>query len=376
MFPAWLSYYHLFSFRFSLDSGNGNTEHVCILSGEERMGRKDEVIMKYDDHEDTGWRPTPQQIKQIKTLLPVVIIGIVVLIALATMIYTVAQDERGVVTRFGKFVRVAQPGLHFKIPFWIETVQKPRVERILKEEFGFRTAKAGIRTTYQKGYEDEALMLCGDLNCAMVEWIVQYKIKDPIEYLFNVRDPRKTIRDVSEAAMRNIVGNSSVDEILTTRRIEVNKEAEQMMQEMIDAYDLGVKIVMVKLQNVNPPQEVKPAFNEVNEAKQDRERIINEALQEYNREVPKAKGEGKRMIEVAQAYAIERTNTAKGEAARFHSVWEEYNKAKDVTRRRIYLETMREILPRAGRKIIIDKSQTGILPLLSLSESALKGGEK
>ncbi len=196
---------------------------------------------------------------------------------------------------------------------------------------------------------------------------------------FNVRNPKKTIRDVSEAALRNIVGDSSVDEVLTIRRIEINKEAELMMQKMLDAYNLGVKIVTVKLQDVNPPEEVKPAFNEVNEAKQDRERFINEAWQDYNREVPKASGEAKQMIEIAEAYAINRVNTAKGEATRFLSVWEEYNKSKDVTRRRIYLETMKEVLPRMGRKFIIDESQTGVLPLLPLSATggqSTTGGKK
>ena len=334
--------------------------------------------MHYWEERERKWTPPdPQQLKKLAATIPILIIILLVIVTMFTTFYTVEQDEVGVVTRFGKYNRIAEPGLHFKMPFGVEQVQKPKVQRILKEEFGFRTMKAGVRTTYdEKLYEEETLMLCGDLNCAMVEWIVQYKIKDPVHYLFNVRDPRKTIRDVSEATLRNITGDSSVDEVLTIRRVEINKEAEEMMQHMLDDYNIGIKIVTVKLQDVNPPEEVKPAFNEVNEAKQDRERFINEAWQEYNRVVPKAKGEARQMIEIANAYAVERINSAEGNARRFVSVWEEYQKAKDVTRRRIFLETMKEVLPNVGRKIIVDESQTGILPLLPLNETLSPGGKK
>ena len=333
--------------------------------------------MRRWEYDEQKQLPDLTQLKHFARFVPVVVIIVIVLITVFTSYYTVKQDELGVVTRFGKFNRVTEPGLHLKFPFGIEQVQKPRVRHIFKEEFGFRTVKPGVRSVYEeREFFDESLMLCGDLNCALVEWVVQYKIKDPKDYLFNVRDPKKTIRDVSEAALRNIAGDSSVDEILTIRRIEINKEAQEMMQKMLDSYGLGVQIVTVKLQDVNPPEEVKPAFNEVNEAKQDRERFINEAWQEYNRVVPRAKGEAKKMIQMAKAYAIERVNMAKGEAKRFLSVWEEYNKAKDVTRRRIYLETMNEILPRIGRTIIIDETQTGVLPLLPLEKLPAPGGKK
>jgi len=332
--------------------------------------------MKLWDESESKWQPDAKQLKKIPKLLFGLIIFFFILITILSMFYTVSQDELGVILRFGKFNRISQPGLHFKFPFFIEKVQKPPIQRIIKEEFGFRTEKAGIRTTYSpKSFEEEGLMLCGDLNSAMVEWIVQFKIKDPVAYLFNVRNQKQTIRDVSEAVLRNIVGDSSVDEVLTIRRIEINKEAEDMMQKMLDTYNLGVKVVTVKLQEVNPPEEVKPAFNEVNEAKQDKERFVNEAWQDYNKEVPRAAGEAKKMIETAEAYAINRVNTAKGEATRFQLIWEEYNKSKDVTRRRIYIETMKEILPLVGKKFIIDESQTNVLPLLPLNQLPT-GGEK
>ncbi len=332
----------------------------------------------WEDNEvkDVKWRPDPKQLKKIPQFIFGFIVALFVLIALVSTFYTVSQDEMGVVTRFGKFNRVSKPGLHFKMPFFIEGVQKPKVQRIFKEEFGFRTTKPGVRSVYSdKEYRDEALMLCGDLNTAMVEWIVQYKVKDPVAFLFNVRDVRKTIRDVSEGVLRKITGDSSVDEVLTMRRIEINKDAEILMQKMLDTYNSGIQVVTVKLQDVNPPEEVKPAFNEVNESKQDRERFINEAWQDYNKEVPKAKGEAKKMLEIAAAYAIERVNTAKGEAKRFELIYDEYNKAKDVTRRRIYLETMKDILLKIGKKFILDESGTGVLPLLPLEQTS-EGGAK
>ena len=317
------------------------------------------------------WKPN---LRQLSGASGGIIAIIVILVALFTSVYTVAQDELGVVLRFGKFIHITQPVLHFKLPFWIETVKKPAVERIFKEEFGFRTLKPGVRTTYvEREMKDEALMLCGDLNCAIVEWIVQFKIKDPVDFLFKVRDVRRTIRDVSESVLRNIAGDSSVDEVLTMRRIEIDQEAQVKMQLLLDAYETGISIVTVKLQDVNPPEEVKAAFNEVNEAKQDRERFVNEAWQEYNREVPRAQGEAEKMIQEAEAYAINRTNMAKGDAARFVSVWEEYKDAKDVTRRRIYIETISQVLPQLERKYIIDESQQGLIQFLPLTK---EGGLK
>jgi len=301
------------------------------------------------------------------------IIGIILLIVLISTFYSVGPDEEGVIKRFGKYVRVTQPGLHAKIPF-VETVNKVRVKHIFKEEFGFRTLRAGVKTLYAPGdFNDESLMLTGDLNVAVVEWIVQYKIRDPIDYLFKVRDPRNTIRALSEAVMRQVVGDRSVDEVLTIGRIEVGQKAQEELQSILDTYETGIQVVTIKLKDVNPPDPVKPSFNEVNEAKQEKERTINEAWQAYNKVIPKAKGEAERTISTAEGYAVDRVNRAMGEANRFLAIWQEYRKAKDVTRRRMYLETLSDILPRIGEKYVIDSEGTGILPVLSLGE---KGGEK
>lgn len=301
------------------------------------------------------------------------VIGIILLTVLISALYSVEPDEEGVVKRFGKYVRTTQPGLHVKLPF-VETVDKVKVKHIFKEEFGFRTLRAGIKTIYAPGnFSGESLMLTGDLNVAVVEWIVQYKIKNPLNYLFKVRDPRSTIRALSEAVMRQVVGDRSVDEVLTVGRIEVGQEAQKELQKILDAYETGVQIVMIKLKDVNPPDPVKPSFNEVNEAKQEKERMINEAWQAYNKVIPKAKGEAKKTISTAEGYAVDRVNKAMGEANRFVAIWEEYRKAEDVTRRRLYLETLSDILPRIGEKYIIDSGGTGILSLLPLAGG---GGEK
>lgn len=313
---------------------------------------------------------------QIKRFIPAalgVLVLVAVLVAVSTIFFTVPQDSVGVITRFGKYSRTMDPGLHFKLPFAIEKVEKPQVQAVQKQEFGFRTKLAGRFTQYEeKRYEEEDLMLCGDLNCATVEWIVQYKIKDAKDYLFNVREKEDTIRNVSEAVMRAIIGDSSVDEALTVRRIEINVQAQEKMQEMLDSYGVGIKIVTVKLQDVNPPETVKPAFNEVNEAKQDKEKFVNEAWQEYNREVPRAGGEALQVIQEAEAYAVERVNEARGDTNRFLAMWEEYQKAEDVTRRRLYLETMKGVLPQIENKFVIDENQKGILQFLPLDT----GGDK
>ncbi|NQS88323.1 FtsH protease activity modulator HflK [Patescibacteria group bacterium] len=303
----------------------------------------------------------------------VVVLGIIVLVVLFSIFYAVSPDEVGVIRRFGKYKRTTDSGLHFKIPF-AESVTKVRVKYVFKEEFGFRTLRAGIKTMYAlQPLDDESLMLTGDLNCAVVEWIVQYRIQDSFKFLFKVRDATRTIRDISEVAMRQIVGDRSIDEVLTIGRVEIAQKAQEKMQEILNSYDIGIRITTVKLKDVNPPDEVKPSFNEVNEAKQDRERIINQAWQDYNEIIPRAKGEAEKTIAEAQGYAIDRTNRALGDANKFLAVWKEYSKAKDVTRRRLYLETLTQVLPKIGKKYIIDTEQKGILPFLPLGQ---EGGEK
>lgn len=300
-------------------------------------------------------------------------IGIVAIVLLSTTFYSVATDEVGVVKRLGAYVRTAQPGLHVKLPFAIERVQKVRVRHVYKLEFGFATERAGVRTVYQRGdFSDEALMLTGDLNAAVVEWIVQYRIEDPLKYLFEVRDVPETIRDVSEATMRLVVGDRTVTEVLTVGRREISDLSQQKMQELLDEYDTGIRVATVNLKDVNPPDPVKPSFNEVNQARQEREQMINEAWAEYNKEIPAARGEAQRLIRDAEGYALARVNRAQGDAERFLALYEEYARARDVTRRRLYLETMTDLLPRVRRKIILDPEVENLVPFLQLDQ--MKGG--
>ncbi|MFQ5650861.1 MAG: FtsH protease activity modulator HflK [bacterium] len=293
------------------------------------------------------------------------VIGIAGLILLLTSFYTIDADEVGVIQRFGKYVRTTDPGLHFKLPFGVETIKKVRVQNVYKEEFGYRTVRAGVRTQYsQRSFEGESLMLTGDLNSALVEWIVQFRIKDPVKYLFNVRNVEETLRDVSESVMRLVVGDRSVDEVIVLSRQEIEDRAQQLTQNLLDDFDTGLDVVTIKLQDVNPPEPVQSAFNEVNEARQEKERIINEALEAYNKVIPQAKGQAEQTIRQAEGYATNRVNRAKGDANKFLAVWLEYNKAKDVTQRRLYLETMLEILPNLENIYIVDEQQKGLIPLL------------
>src|SRR4030043_817618 len=298
-----------------------------------------------------------------------IIIGIILLIFLVSSVFTVNPEEIGVIQRFGKYTRVVSPGLNFKIPFGIETVKKVPVERQLKEEFGFRTKTAGVRTEYDtRSFQQESLMLTGDLNAGEVEWIVQFRISDPYKFLFKVRNAISTFRDMNEALMREVVGDRSVSEVLTTGRVEIANTVTTKLQELCDQYETGIKVDQVVLQDVNPPDPVKPAFNEVNEAQQEREKLTNQARSEYNKVIPKARGDAARIIEEARGYAVERGNQARGEATRFNALFKEYLKAPEVTQQRIYLETMNEVLSKVGRKIITDKETTGILPLFQIEK--------
>ncbi|MBI4081817.1 MAG: FtsH protease activity modulator HflK [Candidatus Lambdaproteobacteria bacterium] len=307
-------------------------------------------------------------------------IGTLILVALALVAawsswFTVQPEETGVIQRFGAVHRTAEPGLHFKFPYGIETVSLVPTARVLKEEFGFRTVATspGQRTQYAnargRGLKDVSLMLTGDLNVIDVQWIVQYRIEDPIRYLFRVRNTRQTIRDIAEAVMRRVTGNRLGSDVLTVGRVAVSSEAKDEMQKILTAYESGVRLVTVELQDVTPPDPVKPAFNEVNEARQDRERTINEAQERANREIPKARGEATRTISEAEGYALERVNRANGEATRFRAVLEEYRRAPEVTRRRLYLEAMATILTEAKGLYIVDADQKALVPWLPL-ESA------
>jgi membrane protease subunit HflK len=323
----------------------------------------------FDFRDFKDFKPPNINIKAIAIVVAVIVIAGFFF----SLWFTVAPEEVGVVLQFGKYTRTVNPGLNFKLPFGIEQVYKVPVERQLKLEFGFRTATSGVRTQYASTrYQEESLMLTGDLNAAEVEWIVQYRIKDPYQFLFRVRNAVQTFRDINEAVMREIVGDRTVDEVLTVGRQEVATTVTVMLQELCDQYELGIKVDQVVLQDVNPPESVKAAFNEVNEAQQEREKLINQAKSEYNKVIPKARGEAERTIEGAKGYALERVNNAQGEAAKFTSVFKEYSKAKEVTRQRIYLETMNDVMQQVGRKLITDEKASGILPLFQLDKGGMK----
>ncbi len=301
-------------------------------------------------------------VKHLKTIFIVV----AALIVFAGTLFQVNPEEVGIITRFGRYIRTAESGLNIKLPF-IEAVFKVPIERQQKQEFGFRTTRAGVQSQFSKaGTSDESLMLTGDLNLADVEWVVQYRIEDPYLFLFKVRNPENTLRDISEAAMRQIVGDRTVNEVLTIGRTEIANKMEELVQELCIEYSLGIKIDQVVLQDVNPPDPVKMAFNAVNEAQQEKETLINQAKSEYNKVIPKASGQAQETIQKAEGYATERVNNAQGEVARFTALYGEYVKAPEVTKSRIYLETMGAVLPKLGIKIITDQEGNNVLPLLQM----------
>lgn len=308
----------------------------------------------------------------IKKHLGKIIVGVVLLLTAFTSVKTVGPEEQGVVLLLGQYTRTTEPGLSFIMPFGIEKMHKIPVQRQLKLEFGFRTVQAGQRAQYSKGsYMAESTMLTGDLNLTDVEWVVQYRISNSFQYLFKVRNADKTLRDMAEAAMRQTVGDRTVNEVLTVGRQEVASNVEALLQKMCSEYENGIRIDQVVLQDVNPPEPVKPSFNAVNEAQQEKETLINRAESEYNRVIPRARGEAQETIQLAEAYSLTRVNGAKGEAARFNSLYSEYIKAPEVTKQRIYLETMEKVLPKLGNKIIVDEKGTNVLPLLNIDK---KGG--
>jgi len=310
----------------------------------------------------------PPRFSASKSML--VILAVMAFVLVMTMWFTVAAEERGIVLRFGKFVRDVPSGLHVKLPWPLEAAIKVPVERQLKEEFGFRTLQAAVRTTYsQENFADEALMLTGDLNVAVVEWTAQFRVHDPYKYLFKVREVRKTFRDMNETVMREVIGDRSVNEVLTVGRQEIALEVERRLQALCDQYETGIKVEQIVLQNVNPPDAVKPSFNEVNQAQQEREKLINQARADYNQVIPRARGRAQQTLEQAQGFATDRVNRARGDAELFTQVHAAFQRAPEVTRRRMYLETMAEIYPKVKRKIILDEKLKGVLPLLPLQQT-------
>jgi membrane protease subunit HflK len=308
-----------------------------------------------------GFQMTPSKI--------LLIIGVFVLINLvSSSFYTIEPGEKGVILRLGQFHIVTDSGLNFKLPL-LDELYKVDVKTIRKQEFGFRTRAPGQKTVFDKrGYQTESLMLTGDKNVIDVAWIVQYKVRDPVNFLFKVRNVAQAVRDVSEKALRQVVGNQDFDYALSNREL-IESETALQLQKVMDKYQSGIKIVTVKLQDVNPPDAVKPAFNEVNEADQDMKRLVNEAEATYNKVIPKAKGQAKQILEEAHGYAIQRTNLAKGEAARFVNILKEYKQAKEVTRRRMYLETMQKVLPKVESLYILDKNERSVLPFMQIGQA-------
>jgi len=312
-----------------------------------------------------------------------IIIGIVVLLlawGAMTSFYTVQPEQRAVVKRFGDVIGISDPGLHFKLPFGIDQTQFVATERVLKQEFGFRSQEVreqGPTQYSEREFDNESAMLTGDLNIINVEWVVQYRINDPIKFLYELREPTRTLRDISESVMRRVVGNRLGSAVLTVGRVEIQAQAAEEIQAIMNQYDAGIDIITVELQDVVPPPAVQPAFNEVNEARQERERMINEAQKRVNQEIPRAEGSAIRTIAEAEGYATERVNRAFGETARFTAVLAEYEQAPAVTRSRLYLETLNEVLPTIGQVLVVQDDQVGPLPLLDVNRTrSPEGGER
>ena len=293
-----------------------------------------------------------------------------------TSYYTVSAESVGVIQRFGHYHEVVNPGLHFKIPFGVDTIIQVPVKRQLKEEFGFATPGATFTRQISSPQEWalETTMVTGDLNTALVEWVIQFRIENAFDFLFKVRDPGEALRDVSESVMREVIGDRTVDEVLTIGRQDIEANAAEKMQEVVNLYEMGLRIDQVQLKNVNPPKPVQSSFDEVNEAQQERERVINVARGEYNKAVPRAKGLADQAIQASEGYAIQRVNQAEGDAAKFNALLAEYIKAPAVTKRRLYLETLADVLPKVESKIILDSQAASVLPLLQLN--ATKGAGK
>jgi len=333
-----------------------------------------ERLQKQRQRQHNGKAVPPQldelfrKFRKIKIPGGPIVIGIVILIFLGfSMLFTIGVDEVGIIQRFGEYKRTCQPGLNFKLPTGIEKLTKVKVKHVYKEEFGFKSMRTQRSPRLFGSSENikESLMLTGDLNVALVPWIVQYRIKNPYNYLFKVREPRMLLKDMSEAAMSFVIGDRSINEVISKRE-EIAVEAKLILQTELDKAESGISIVTIEMKKTNVPAPVQPSFNEVNQATQEKEKTIYQAKEEYNKAIPAARGEAERIVKAAEGYAVNRINRAEGDAARFKLVYKEYAKAKDITKRRLYLETIKKIFPKLGSKYIIDKEQRNVLPLLNL----------
>lgn len=313
------------------------------------------------------WLKMKQDLSKYGGKIVFFIILLIVVLAGFSSYYTVGPDEEAVVIRLGRYNSTNPPGLHFKFPLGIDRVIKVKTKIVHQAEFGFRTSDVSTRrTTYSSdNFEGESLMLTGDLNVAEVQWVVQFQISDPFKFLFQTSEPLANIRDVSESIMRRVVGDKLVSEVLTTGRVAIADQAKILMQEILDKYDLGIHIKTIKLQDVNPPKVVRASFNEVNAAKQEQEKMINQAEEAYNKVIPEARGKALKLISQAKGRKEALINRAQGDAARFKDLLAEYKKAPQITRTRIYLETMEEIFGKMQNMTVVDPSVKGLLPVMN-----------
>ncbi len=317
--------------------------------------------------------PLRGPIKAATIVVILAVVGVVVL--MSTSVFVVDQTEKAVVLTFGKYTKTADAGLHFKMPFGIQKNYNVPIELVQSEQFGYRTLASGRVTRYEeRAYPEESVMLTGDLNIVDVEWIIQYKINDPVAWLFHVEDRHKTIRDISQSVINMLVGDRAILDVLGPAGPAIEADARVLMNDMLSGYGLGVQIIGVKFQNIEPPAGVKAAFDDVNKAVQDMNRLINEGKEAYNKEIPKASGEADRIRQVAQGYAAERVNQANGNVARFKAVYEEYRKAPAITRDRLYYEMMEEIFKDAQGVELIDKELGNFIPLKTFG--AAQGGTR
>jgi len=317
--------------------------------------KMDEVVQKYIKFKRIGG--------------PISILVVITILLAYTTIYIIKQDEVGIVQFFGRYVRTTQPGLNFKLPVGIEKVTKVRVKHVQTQAFGFRSAQATARSSLATSGDNTglSLMLTGDLNVALVPWIVQYRVMNPYNYLFKVRDVSRLLTDMSEATMRLVVGDRSINEVIS-KRDEIAVDAKNLLQKELDDAETGIHIVTIEMKKTNVPGPVQQSFNEVNKAVQEKEQMIYQAKGDYNKAIPAARGEAERTIKAAGGYALERINRAQGDAARFSALYNEYVKAKDVTKRRLYLETLKDLFPKLGSIYIIDSDQKNLLPLLNFTK--------
>ncbi|MBP7479470.1 MAG: FtsH protease activity modulator HflK [Spirochaetaceae bacterium] len=313
--------------------------------------------------------------KRMRPITPFTVIlialGIVVLVLISTSFYVVDETEQSVITRFGRYYKTLGSGLQFKLPFGIDKNYNVPVKVVQTEQFGFQTVKAGTINQYRNGITAESTMLTGDLNIVDVEWIIQYRIVDPAAWLFNVKERTQTIRDISQSVVNTLVGDRAILDVMTTERSNIQEAAMQMMNENFNSLGLGINIIAVQLQNVVPPPGVQAAFEDVNKASQDMERFINEGIEAYNAQIPLAQGQADQEIQIAQGYAIDRVNRAKGDVARFKSVYNEYKKAPAITRERLYLETMEEIFKSKKNSTLIDSELDNVLPVKTLTQGGV-----